>query len=384
MPATRKRRTRLLRGWIVSFALATTVLAGFAATAQAVPANFWGVDPQVSPTPEQFKRLKQGGVDSARIPIIWNLVQASQGAPFDWAAVDAVIGNAARAEIEVFPFLYGAPSWAVPLAVVPGSHGSFRAPKNLPVKTAAARAGWTAFIEGAAARYGPNGTFWAEHPELPAQPIRTWQIWNEENFKYFVVRPNPAEYGKLVNLSFSALRSVDPSARIVLGGLFAEPKEARYRVKPPQAYFATDFLAKMYQATPGIKAKFSGIALHPYTGRYQHLTAEIEDVRTVLRKSHDGAKGLWITEIGWSSEPPDPVHDVFAKGPGGQVTQLKGAFNLFVHRAVQWRLRQIFWFSVEDTPHVCNFCGGSGLFGPGFVAKKSWLAYVKFAGGSAG
>lgn len=372
---------RFLRGWIASLALSLAASAAFATAAQAVPANFWGVDPQIQPTLEQFQRLKRGGVDSARIPIIWSLVQESQGAPFDWSHTDAVIASAARAGVEVFPFLYGAPSWAVPTAVVPDSHGAIRAPKTLPVKTATARAGWTAFAQGAAARYGPNGTFWAEHPELPARPLSTWQIWNEENFKYFVVRPNPAEYGKLVSASFSALRSVDPGAHVILGGLFAEPKEARWKLKVPQAYFATDFLAKMYRATPGIKGKFSGIALHPYTSRYQHLTAEIEAVRTVLRKNHDGAKGLWITEIGWSSEPPNGG-DLFAKGPAGQVTQLKGAFNLFVHRAAKWRLRQVYWFSVEDTPHVCNFCGGSGLFAAGFVAKKSWLAYVKFAGGT--
>jgi hypothetical protein len=382
MPAIRKRPMGLLRGWTVALALATVAFGGFAPVAQAVPGNFWGVDPQVPPGAEQLQRLRTGGVDSIRIPILWESVQAQEGGPFDWTAVDAVIGNAARAGVEVLPFLYGAPSWAVTRAVVPGSHGGYRAPKTLPVKTAAQRAGWTAFAQGAAARYGPSGTFWTEHPALPARPIRTWQLWNEENFKYFVVRPNPAEYGKLVNVSYTALKSVDPGARIVLGGLFAEPKEATYRVRPPQAYFATDFLAKMYRATPGIKAKFNGIAIHPYTGRYQHLTTEIEAVRSVLRENHDGAKGIWITEIGWSSEPPDPVHDAFAKGPKGQVTQLRGAFSLFVHRAAKWHLRQVFWFSVEDTPGVCNFCGGSGLFASGFVAKKSWLAYVKFAGGT--
>jgi hypothetical protein len=373
---------RLLRGWIAALAVATAAVACLAPAAQALPANFWGVDPQVAPNPEQLQRLKTGGVASIRIPIIWGSVQAQKDGHFDWSAVDAVIGNAAQAGIEVLPFLYGAPSWAVPQAVVPGSHGGFRGPKTLPVKTAAQQAGWTAFAQQAAARYGPGGSFWVGHPQLPARPVRTWQIWNEENFKYFVVHPNPADYGKLVNISYAALRSVDPGARLVLGGLFAEPKEAGWKIKPPQAYFATDFLTKMYRATPGIRSKFSGIALHPYTSEYQHLTAEIEAIRAVLRQNHDGAKGLWVTEIGWSSEPPDPVHDAFAKGPQGQVRQLKGAFGLFRSKAAKWRLRQVFWFSVEDTPGVCNFCGGSGLFGPGFAPKKSWLAYVKFAGGT--
>jgi hypothetical protein len=382
MPAVGKRPMGLLRGWTAALTLATIALCGLAPTAGAVPTNFWGVDPQVPPTPEQFQRLKRGGVDSVRIPIIWNIVQATEGGPFDWSSVDVVVANATRAGVEVLPFLYGAPPWIVPPAVVPGSHGGYRAPKTLPVRTAAQRAGWTAFAQGAAARYGHGGTFWAEHPGLLARPIGTWQIWNEENFKYFVVRPNPAEYGKLVNVSFTALRSVDPAARLVLGGLFAEPKEANWNVRPPQAYFATDFLTQMYRATPGIKAKFSGVALHPYTSRYQHLVVEIEAVRAVLRQNHDAGKGIWITEIGWSSQPLDPVHNAFAKGPAGQVKQLKGAFSLFVHRAAKWRLRQVFWYAIEDAQGVCNFCGGSGLFSEGFVPKASWSAYVRFAGGT--
>jgi hypothetical protein len=373
---------RLLRGWICALAVATAASACFASAAQAVPANFWGVDPQAAPTPEQFQRLKRGGVDSVRIPVAWASVQPTKNAAFDWSSVDAVVGSAAGAGLEVLPFLYGAPSWAVPSAVVPGSHGSYRAPKTLPVRTAEQRAAWAAFVQAAAARYGPEGTFWSEHHQLSSRPIRTWQIWNEANFKYFVTRPNPVDYGQLVKVSFAALRGVDPGARIVLAGLFSQPIEATFKVKPRQAYFAADFLEKMYRSTPGIKSMFQGVALHPYTGTVKRLTPEIEEFRRVLVGNHDAGKSLWITEIGWSSEPFNPAgHDAFAKGPTGQARELKAAFKLFAQRAARWRLRQVYWFSVEDLAGVCNFCGGSGLFSSGFVAKESWLAYVKFAGG---
>jgi hypothetical protein len=373
-----------VRAWAIALAVALAALAASAQGATALPANFWGVSPQAAPTPEQFLRLRTGGVDSVRIPIAWGAVQPNRGGAFDWSSVDPLVSGAAAAGINVLPFVYGAPSWAVPSAPVPGTGGKARAPKTLPVKSSTERTGWSALLVQAVLRYGPSGTFWREHPTLPAQPIRIWQIWNEPNFKYFVTRPNPVDYGKLVNVSYAALKGVDPGAQIVLGGLFAEPIEATFKAKPPQAYFATDFLNGMYRSTPGIKSKFSGVALHPYTGRYQRLTPDIEAVRAVLRRNHDGAKGLWITEIGWSSEPFDPAgHDSFAKGPAGQVTQLKGAFNLFAHKQVKWRLKRIYWFSVDDQSGSCNFCGGSGLFGPGFVPKRSWDAYVKFAGGRA-
>ena len=139
------------------------------------------------------------------------------------------------------------------------------APKTLPVKTGAQRTAWTNFLKLVVGRYGPGGSFWAANPGLPESPIRTWQIWNEENFKYFVVRPSPADYGKLINISYAAIKSVDPGAKLILGGMFARPKEAEFKSKPPQAYFATDFLDQLYNSTPGIKSKFVGVALHPYT-----------------------------------------------------------------------------------------------------------------------
>ena len=350
-----------------------------APAASALPGDFWGVSPQGTPSVEQFQRLRVGGVDSVRIPISWSAVQPENGAEANFNGPDQLVSGAAAAGIEVLPFVYDAPSWAVAPARVPGSRA--KAPKTLPVKTGAQRTAWASFLKLAVGRYGPGGSFWKANPALPESPIRTWQIWNEENFKYFVVRPSPSDYGKLIDVSYAALRSVDPGTKLILGGMFAEPREAQFKSKPPQAYFATDFLEGVYKTTPGVKGKFSGVALHPYTSNYQRLTPDIEAFRRILKENHDAGKKLWITEIGWSSEPPDPAHDAFAKGPAGQATQLKGAFSLFRNKAAKWKLQRIYWFSVDDQADSCNFCGGSGLFGEGFVPKKSWFAYVKFAGG---
>jgi hypothetical protein len=377
MSKERKLTVGKLRAWIAALAVSAVAVGVFAAPAMAVPAKFWGVVPQATPTPEQFQRLKRGGVDSIRTPIGWSAVQATPGAPIDWSGVDGVVRGATLAGLEVLPFLTGAPSWAVAV-----DH-RFGSPVTLPVKTGTQRTGWTNFVSQAVLRYGPNGSFWAQNPDLPKHPIRTWQIWNEENFKYFVARPNPTDYGKLVNLSYGAIKGADAGAQLVLGGMFATPIEATFKKSPPQAYFAGDFLNRMYKSTPGIKAKFSGIALHPYTGSYKNLTAKIEEVRTVLAEHQDSAKKLWITELGWSSGPPSSDgSNSFAKGPAGQNTQLKGAFSLLERNQLKWKIQRVYWFSVDDAPGACNFCDGSGLFAKGFVPKRSWYSYVKFAGGT--
>jgi hypothetical protein len=380
MAQERKRPFGQIRAWLAALAVSVVALTAMAPAASALPGDFWGVSPQNPPSPEQFQRLRAGGVDSVRIPISWGSTQPFSGTEANFASSDQLIAGAAAAGLNVLPFVYDAPAWAVTPARVPGP-GDAKAPKTLPVKTGAQRAAWANFLALVVARYGPGGSFWVANPALAESPIRTWQIWNEENFKYFVVRPSPSDYGKLINVSYAAIKSVDRSAKLILGGMFSEPHEAQFKRKPPQAYFATDFLEGVYETTPGVKSKFSGVSLHPYTGKYQELTADIEAFRLVLKQNHDAGKKLWITEIGWSSEPPDPVHNAFAKGPKGQATQLKGAFSLFKSKAAKWKLQRIYWFSVDDQPNSCNFCDGSGLFGDGFLPKKAWFAYVKFAGG---
>jgi hypothetical protein len=354
-------------------------MAASAPLAGAVPAKFWGVVPQATQTLDRLQRLRGGGVDSIRIPLGWEAVQPVANGPYDWSEFDARFEAATGAGLEVLPFLTGAPPWAVPAACVPGTRCAARAPRNLPARGAAAK-GWSRFVRATVARYGSSGAFWAEHPELPRRPVRFWQVWNEQNFKYFVARPNPAEYGKLVKATYAAVHRVDRRAKLVLGGMFARPREALFKRRPPQAYFATDFLDRMYRSTPGVKRKFVGVALHPYTGRYQRLLPYIEEFRRVLSRHRDARKGLWITELGWSSQRP-ARNNSFAKGRRGQVRQLKGAFRLFKRRHAKWHLKRVYWFSVDDQVGVCNFCDGTGLFAAGFVPKPSWYAYARFAGG---
>ncbi len=373
--------SRILRAWTPALTL-IVFFAIFASSAQALPAGFWGVVPQSNMGAEQLQRLSRGGVESLRIPIGWGSVQSSKGAAFDWSGFDNQIEEAAKAGIKVLPFLNGAPEWAVPGKPVPGA-GGLKAPANLPV-SGAARTGWAAFLTAAVARYGPIGSFWSEHPGVPKRPIREWQIWNEPNFKYFVAKPNPAEYGLLVKNSFTALRAADPGAQVVLAGLFARPKGARDRKTGKHKslnWYASDFVNVMYKRNPGIKTKFQGAALHPYTIFAKELPEVTNEFRHYLALNGDAGKKLLVTELGWSSGPKN-TGNLFAKGPSGQAKELKSAFTQLRNNQVKWKLKSVYWFSVDDQPGACNFCDGSGLFGEGFQPKPAWSAYVKFAGGT--
>jgi hypothetical protein len=297
---------------ILALAIAPAVPAGASA---ALPADFWGVVANEAPSAERARTLSEGGVESIRVPVNWAAVQSGPGELPDWGSVDPFVRAAAEAGIGVLPFLAGPPAWVVPYE---GIGDGARAPVSLPVQTAAQRSGWREFLRLAVFRYGPGGSFWAENPLLPAHPIRIWQIWNEENYKYFAARPSPSQYGKLVVDSYQDLRSADPGARIVLGGLFGRPKggntkPAAGRIK--RAWFAADFLERMYRATPGVRGKFLAVALHPYSADYKRLTPEVEEIRTALKKSRDPGRAIWLTELGWSSGTPSATngHNQFEK-----------------------------------------------------------------------
>ncbi|HEX3736716.1 MAG TPA: hypothetical protein VHV53_04170 [Solirubrobacterales bacterium] len=377
------RKTRALAA-----ALAVVVALGICAASAAanVGAKFFGVVPQSTLSQEQFTTLRQGGVKSMRVALLWGAMQPRRGGAYEWSNFDPIVERAAKSGIELLPFVIGSPSWAVPNVPVPGAGGA-KAPAHLPVSGAGA-SGWTSFLKAAVARYGPGGTFWSENPLVPDRPINAWQIWNEPNFKYFVAKPNPTEYGKLVKLSSTAIKSADPSAQVILAGLFSKPAGGRRLAgkrivnSASPNWFASYFLEQMYKTNPGINSSFQGVALHPYVARYRQLPAEIEEVRGVLQRAGDGAKGLWITELGWSSEPPQGPSNVFAVGAAGQARELKGAFTLLKQDQVKFRLQRVYWFSVDDAAETCNFCNGSGLFKKGFVPKKSWTEFVKFTGGT--
>ncbi|MFN8161803.1 MAG: glycosyl hydrolase [Solirubrobacterales bacterium] len=350
-------RTALALGLASLVALLAAPAAG-----AAVPKVFWGIVPQSAQPLSHLQRAKKGGVDSERVSISWPSLQPTAGSPPNFSAFDQTVENASRAGLEVLPAIYGSPSWV-------------SKPFNtLPVRTAKQRGAWSALLKAFVRRYGPQGSFWADNPGVPRNPIRNVQIWNEENFFYFVQRPSASQYGKLVKISHRAIASVSPGVKVILGGMFGLPANP-----PPKAYFASTFLSKMYRSTPGVRASFDGVALHPYTRSFKYVKPQIEAIRAVMRANGDGGKGLWITEMGWGS---GHGNNSFEKGPKGQVRQLKGAFAMLRNNRSKWRIKRVYWFSLDDLPGACNFCGSTGLFGAGFKPKASWYAYAKFAGGN--
>ncbi len=243
----------------------------------------------------------------------------------------------------------------------------------MPVHSLAQRRAWSGFLRALVARYGPAGTFWNLHPELRKDPIRTWQIWNEENDHRFA-EASVRGYAALLRGSAPAIRSVDPDARIVLGGLYATP-----RVKP--SLDAASFLNRLYRQA-GIKGLFDAVGLHPYAADPILMAADISALRAVMRSHNEAHKGLYITEFGWGSQTRAAGGDKFERGPAVQAAYVKRAWEILLANRRRWNLRAAYWFTWQDIPAAttpCDFCDSAGLLGLDGQPKEALRRFAQVA-----
>lgn len=330
---------------------------------RSLPENFFGMSSQLPRPDSDYVTMRSGGVDSVRIGVSWNGVEPQPG-NYDFSSVDRPVAQTARYGLEAFPFIGATPTWT--------GAADFR---TLPTQSESQKQAWAAFLRQLVLRYGPGGSFWAEHgpgsaDPLPYRPIRTWQIWNEPNFFYFTEPRSPTQYAELVKISEQAINAVDPGAQIILAGLFAKPRQ-----QPPQAYQATDFLDQIY-AVPGIEEHFDGVALHPYAADADDLVPTIDALREVMESHGDSATGLYITEMGWGSG----TDTAFERGPEGQVRELAQAYEILRDHQREWRVKRAYWFAWDDLSNNCNFCDSTGLFTEAGQPKAAWFRFIEIAG----
>src|SRR3954447_10487121 len=186
------------------------------------------------PQPE-WDLLAGSGAEAVRTAFYWRDIQPAGPAGADFSRTDPVVLAAAQRGLSVLPVVQGTPVWA---AQNPGDLASPpKDPKDL-----------AQILTALVTRYGPKGSFWSLHPELPPRPVRDWQIWNEPNLtRYWNVAPWAPPYVTLLKAAHAALKAADPGSRTVLAGL------------PNESWLA---LRELYEQGAG--GAFDVVALHPY------------------------------------------------------------------------------------------------------------------------
>jgi hypothetical protein len=350
-----------LRRLTVSLTAAAALAGGIgcASTAHATVADDWaGVNAQFlftqmprSAWDTHVDEMRSAGVKVVRLDASWNTVEpvAPSGGvhAYRWSFYDAVVAELAARGIRWYPIVdYSAP-WAGE------DPGQWRTPPS----SDAEFAGYAAAL---ARRYGPGGTFWAAHPELPALPVRQWEIWNEENGAYFwPSAPDAAAYASLYAAAHEALHAVDPGARVVVGGLLARGS----------GQFVSDMLA----ARPELRDEIDAVGLHAYGASVDASIATMVDLRNWLGALGMRDTPIEVTEVGWATQGlswavPDSVRASDLAQLLPRAAALRGVTRLLVHT----------WMTRELTPS--NGEDWFGLVHPDGTPSASGTAFAQALG----
>ena len=129
-----------------------------------------------------------------------------------------------------------------------------------------------------------------------------WELWNEpDSAQFWGGAPDPAAYAAHLRAAYPAIKAVQPSDIVVTGGMVGNNM---------------DFLAGLY--ANGAQGSFDAVGVHTDTacltsgpdayyrderGRVGRYTfSAYREVHAVMTDHGDGAKPVWMTELGWNTQ----------------------------------------------------------------------------------
>jgi hypothetical protein len=219
-----------------------------------------------------------------------------------------------------------------------------------------------------------------DHVMVAAPGVGAWEIWNEADGNLFWENgPQPAAYAALLRATYPVVKARDRNAIVVSTGMIGN-------------HF--DFLERLYDN--GAQGFFDAVGVHTDTpcliaapnyfyreadGRIGRYTfTGYREVHHVMARHGDGAKPIWMTEIGWntSSTAPNSCRDGVSAGakPAG-VTQAQQAEYLkdaYACLAADPFVAVALWFSLQDTANRPNYDGHLGLLRADGSAKPAYAA----------
>jgi hypothetical protein len=331
-------RSRLL------LALLVPVLVASAAPAQArAPRSFFGV---IADGPAlasdgglggQAAAIRASGTRSIRVAAYWSDLEPADGQP-QLAPYDALVLSAARQHLAVLPVVHRTPTWA---AKQPGVAGSPPADVST----------YARFLTTLVARYGPNGSLWGDHPDVPKMAIRRWQVWNEPDItKFWSEKTWAPGYARLLKAGHDALKRADPGSTVVAAGL------------TNRSWLD---LGRLYKA--GARRSFDVAAIHPFSRRVSNVVKIATLARQAMRRAGDGRKPLLLSEMSWSS---GQGHSTFNYGwettEAGQAARVREILPALAARRQSLRLAGLYWYTWQS-----RAIGGKDSFDYGGLRRLS-------------
>lgn len=160
--------------------------------------------------------------------------------------------------------------------------------------------------------YGPKGTYFTAHPNVPYHPIKYFEVWNEPNLHYMyqgVDYPTKAAYyAKILVATYKHIRANPDWNDVKIIG-FAACGASQDDIQWDQY----GFIERVFRADSMVARSFDIFSNHPYVfnsppdaeclvGRMYHysIARSFATYRNTMKKFGCADKPVWFTEVGWN------------------------------------------------------------------------------------
>jgi hypothetical protein len=294
---------------------------------------------------------RAAGFDTIVQVFAWREIEPTRD-QFHWEVTDQVVAAAEYYGLDLVVRLDQHPAWASavqpPLNAPPDHLGDYRH-----------------FVERVAMRYRGR--------------IRAYIIWNEPNLalEWGGRPPDPAAYVELLRTGYEAVKAGDPAALVVSAGLAPTNGDGELAMDE-RAY-----LRAMYRA--GAARYFDVLGAHPYglgqppdaplTANGGLVFGRLVELRAIMLDNGDGDKPVWITEVGWTVDPP-PDQPGTGVSLDQQAAYLTGALER-VRREWPWVGLMTVWNLAPATPG--DPFGGYSLLDAAGQPRPAYRAWQRVA-----
>ena len=211
--------------------------------------------------------------------------------------------------------------------------------------------------------------------------VNAWEIWNEEDSSGWW-NGTPAQYVELLKAAYPAVKSADPKATVIVGGLTGNDGA---------------YLSQLY--ADGARGFFDAVGVHTDTACNvtaptvfefdvgtrtvnQYFFLGFTSIHAVMVAAGDGSKPVYMTELGWSSTSAECQTGHWAGQKLAGVTQptqaayLQQAYHCLAQPEYSY-VKAAMWFELFNNGGSSAPLDNFGLLNQDFSPKPAFDAFTQ-------
>jgi hypothetical protein len=284
--------------------------------------------------------MRQMGAGWVHISIFWSRVEPVRGR-FDWSAYDKLIDKASAGGMQIVAQLGYATQWntTAPAEVSGQADREHYPPADY-------RA-WENYVYQTVARYKGH--------------IHQWEIWNEPDLQGFW-GGTPDQYAQLLASAYAAVKRADPTAQVLCCALSLGGSPGKLN----EDFFHEILTDPVYPAV-----HYLDIASFHHYGSKAEAQRRMDYVRAELASFGAADRPIYVTEVGYGSDPASQRLPEYGSGPQAQARYLTDVLPYLL----QIGARRVFWFQMADYAQVWGNFQSQGLLERNLEPKPAYYAY---------